>query len=366
MALDRLGQNIADAVEQAFNRLNVKSGKPTSRSNGVKEWSVLAGVVAVENDSITPLTVCTGVKAMPDEVRNYSQGWIVHDMHAEILSLRLLNRFLVEEVLNTDNGVSLTNLLESAPGDLRYKLRDGVALALYVSEPPCGDASMGLVSEDKPAWEPETKRRKVVRGRAHFDMRGIVRTKPGRGDSRPTYSKSCSDKLCLKQYTGVLNCITSLLIEPVFLLYLVVREDKLDKSDFDRCFQRRVGDLTVHNIIALTYKETAYLFYKDDAKTPLPMSLLYTVPTKAVQVLVNGVKNGGYVKNKPPKRSGASFLCKQNLYQQARALLPELQMYSDVKKENTEREALKAEMRETLGLWPVCGSDDFALKSVSG
>lgn len=359
MAMDPLGQRIASAVEKTFNQLNVKAGKPISRSNGVKEWSVLAGIVAVENDDITVLTISTGVKAMPNQIRNYSQGWIVHDMHAEILCLRLFNRLLVEEIENLKKGPS--HLLEEANGALKYKLRDGIRLALYISEPPCGDASMGLLSDDKQAWEPETKRRKVVRGRAHFDLQGVVRTKPGRADSRPTFSKSCSDKLCVKQYTGILNCITSMLVEPVFLLYLVLREDKLVLDDFERCFHQRVGKLQVHSLIPLTYSDTEYLFYKDESKTPLPMSLLYTAPTKSVQVIVNGVKNGGHVKNKPPKPSGASFLCKRNLYHQARSLLPEFSMYSQVKQANEPRETLKKEVREALGSWPSSAADDFSV-----
>lgn len=363
MAVDPLGQKIASEVEKTFNQLKVKSGKPISRSNGVNEWSVMAGVVAVENDDITVLTVSTGVKAMPDQVRDYSLGWIVHDMHAEILSLRLLNRFLVEEIVTMESGQSHANLLEEGDGDLRYKLREGIKLALYISEPPCGDASMGLLSEDKSAWEQETKRRKVVRGRAHFDLQGIVRTKPGRADSRPTFSKSCSDKLCVKQYTGILNCITSLLIAPVFLLYLVVREDKFGEEDFKRCFHLRVETLEVHPLIPLTYDDTEYMFYKDESKTPLPMSLLYTVPTKTVQVLVNGVKNGGYVKNKPPKPSGASFLCKRNLYHQARSLLPKVSLYSELKQANQKRESLKMEVRRMLGSWPPTAADDFPLES---
>lgn len=359
-----LGQKIASAVEQTFNQLNLKSGKPTNRSNGVKEWTVLAGVVAVENGDISVLTVTTGVKAMPDRVRSYSRGLIVHDMHAEILSLRLLNLFWVQQMVKMNNGQPHANFLQETSGHHPYRLRQGVQLALYISEPPCGDASMGHISKDKPAWEPDTKKRKVMRGRAHFDVRGIVRTKPGRADSQPTYSKSCSDKLCVKQYTGVLNCITSLLIEPMYLQYLVLREDKLNMEDFERCFYHRVEALAVERLVPLTYKDTSYSFYKDDSNSPLPVSLLYTVPTHTTQVLVNGVKNGGFIKNRPPKPSGASVLCKHNLYREAQVLLPRLSMYSDVKKANLERQQLKQTVRSTLGLWPVTSEDDFPLFSL--
>jgi tRNA-specific adenosine deaminase 1 len=51
-------------------------------------------------------------------------------------------------------------------------------------------------------------------GRAYFSQLGIVRRKPARGDAPVSSSKSCSDKLALKQCTSLLASITSLFVEP--------------------------------------------------------------------------------------------------------------------------------------------------------
>ena len=37
------------------------------------------------------------MKTLPDKVRSYSNGLMVHDMHAEILALRLFNYYLLEK-----------------------------------------------------------------------------------------------------------------------------------------------------------------------------------------------------------------------------------------------------------------------------
>lgn len=348
-----LGSRIANAVTEEFNKLKVKSGKPTTRSNGVQEWTVLAGLVAIEDDEISVLTLATGVKAMPDTVRSYSSGWIVHDMHAEILCLRLFNWHLLEEIkAGKSNGSKYLVAHEN-----RYLLRPNIKLALYISEPPCGDASMStLVGE---AWEPKRKMQKtdIVRGRAHFDKLGIVRTKPGRADSSVTLSKSCSDKLCLRQSTGITNALTSLLVDPIFLDYLVLRRDKYNEEDFNRCFCR-----TGRKMEALTYESDSYEFYKSG--TPSPLSLLYHVPTKTVEVLNNGVKNGSYVKNKPPKPSGASIVSNRKMAEKALGLGILLESYQKVKSGNVDREKLKGEVKEKLGNWVQTSLDDFDLKDV--
>lgn len=54
-----------------------------------------------------------------------------------------------------------------------------------------------------------------LKGHENFSELGVVRRKPSRGDSSPTLSKSCSDKLALKQCTSLLDSRTLLFISPV-------------------------------------------------------------------------------------------------------------------------------------------------------
>jgi len=51
-------------------------------------------------------------------------------------------------------------------------------------------------------------------GRGYFSELGVVRRKPARGDAPQTLSKSCTDKLSMKQCTSALSCLPSLFIQP--------------------------------------------------------------------------------------------------------------------------------------------------------
>lgn len=57
-----------------------------------------------------------------------------------------------------------------------------------------------------------TSAKAALPGRAYFSQLGVVRRKPARGDAQPTLSKSCSDKLALKQCTSLLGSLASLYV----------------------------------------------------------------------------------------------------------------------------------------------------------
>lgn len=375
-----LGGRITKLIVSSFNSLQTKSGKPIIRSNGIKEWTVLAGIVALipngsEDYDIVPLTLSTGVKALPDKVREYSKGLFVHDAHAEILSLRLLNWYLLDECskLKSDSKY-VSRIVESGS---EFSIRKDIKFAMYISEPPCGDASMSYLSNGETPWiekENDPKRRKIdsgslVRGREHFDRLGVVRTKPGRVDSLLTLSKSCSDKLCIKQLTGITNTFTSLLFpRGVFLDYLVLQKDKYHEQDFVRCFHTRFTDKleNCRKLQVLTYEQDEYTFHKpgDDTQTaPSLSSLLYVIPSLNLQVLNNGVKLGCYLKNKPPKKGGESFICNQRLFSKYKDLQPKVnaKSYLELKEANHVRTALVHEAKAMLGGWSPTANDDFEL-----
>lgn len=192
---------------------------------------------------------------------------MLHDCHAEILAIRAFNYWL----LNECRGV-----LAQEPGDDResppyvrrrssntipednawppLELIPDIRIYMYCTCAPCGDASMELcmaAQEDPTPWElpeqslsknddndNETEDTKLV-GRAHFSLLGVVRRKPARIDAESTRSKSCSDKLALRQVSSLLSYETSLLVAPTMNAYLegiVLPEEEISWVACERAF----------------------------------------------------------------------------------------------------------------------------------
>lgn len=78
----------------------------------------------------------------------------------------------------------------------------------------------------------------LLSGRAYFSQLGTVRRKPARADAPPTLSKSCSDKIALKQCTSLLSSVTALLVHPgnVYLSSLVLPQEQFDAKACERAF----------------------------------------------------------------------------------------------------------------------------------
>ena len=128
-----------------------------------------------------------------------------------------------------------------------FELKEDVSIHMYCSEAPCGDASMELVmmeQDDATPWTtgsvPEGTGEYML-GRGHFDQLGIVRRKPARPDAPITLSKSCSDKLALKQCTSLLSGLMSMLLRPerVYLGTLVLPKDQHVAHAVGRAFGRQ-------------------------------------------------------------------------------------------------------------------------------
>lgn len=176
---------------------------------------------------------------------------------------------------------------ESQPFQINPRLK----IHMYCSEAPCGDASMELTiaaQQDAAPWSrtpdsesapsnsssnssplgikpnsssestsqgvkpnlvdsssesiPQTPKPEVhLYGRSYFDLLGVVRRKPSRPDASPTLSKSCSDKLALKQCTSTLSSITSMLIHPgnAYISTLIMPDTQYIDYACDRAFGPR-------------------------------------------------------------------------------------------------------------------------------
>lgn len=249
---------IARAVISQFEKLPSKR-KPCVRDNGLHEWVPVSGIVAERNGNLTCLALATGMKCLPASKLVEAKGVAIHDWHAEILAIRTLNRYLLDEcqsIVDGNHDGSEAILQRSQDRNEEhttpFRVRDDVKLHMYCSEAPCGDASMELImaaQEDDSPWqlpsstsvdtqpipsEAET----ALPGRAYFSQLGIVRRKPARGDAPPTLSKSCSDKIALKQCTSLLSSLTSLLVNPAnaYIDTLVLPESQYSTVACERAF----------------------------------------------------------------------------------------------------------------------------------
>ncbi|OAX84017.1 hypothetical protein ACJ72_01611 [Emergomyces africanus] len=148
-----------------------------------------------------------------------------------------------------------------------FELHKDLKIYMYGTCAPCGDASMELCmasQEDPTPWlTPSLKRNNdlesssgmsesdsnqantphattsLLNGRAHFSILGAVRRKPSRADAESTLSKSCSDKLAVKQVTSLLTFPACLLIAPspnAYLSALLLPEEEISRVACARAF----------------------------------------------------------------------------------------------------------------------------------
>ena len=94
----------------------------------------------------------------------------------------------------------------------------------------------------------------LLNGRGHFSELGVVRRKPARSDAPLTLSKSCSDKLALKQCTSVLSALSNLLLSPrnAYLHELVLPASQHVREATARSFgpHGRMSSLVAHDSCA--------------------------------------------------------------------------------------------------------------------
>jgi tRNA-specific adenosine deaminase 1 len=60
------------------------------------------------------------------------------------------------------------------------------------------------------------------RGRDDYSLFGVLRTKPGRADSPPTLSMSCSDKIAVWNVAGIQGALVGRLLEPVYIDSVII------------------------------------------------------------------------------------------------------------------------------------------------
>ncbi|GKU88195.1 hypothetical protein SLEP1_g2489 [Rubroshorea leprosula] len=194
-------------------------------------WPSAIRLMAVFSE-LEVVALGTGTKCIGRSLLS-PRGDIVNDSHAEIIARRALLRLFyaeikrINDVLNKhghkqlqddDMESSFLQLDPEDPGHGKYKLRVGWKLHLYISQLPCGGASLSLqlpVRRNTSAEEAESPSSMALNHCSTLNLLeaskgnngdgtqlfGLVQRKPGRGDM--TLSVSCSDKISRWNVVGV-------------------------------------------------------------------------------------------------------------------------------------------------------------------
>jgi len=377
------------------------------------------------------VSLATGTKSLPVSALPRCDGLILHDCHAEILALRGLNYWLLTETGRLlQDKVYRSEWLETNPSKTTestpsppFRFRQGVEISLFSTEAPCGDASMELViaaaetaGQDISPWPtgaeqeiPTTDAQGLPFGRGFFSKLGALRRKPARADAEISMSKSCTDKLMLKQFVGILNFPLDMFLESspeAFLKRIVVYEDQYSEAGYSRAFgpEGRLHEILTageedlrtsarfFEVCTLPFHFRRFEFEKHRGGLgTIRKNKVSNVTAQwiaagegqkdnaAVEVLVNGVKQG--FKQFDEKERKGSVVCRRNMVRKAvelqkvlnetgiGAVVPELEIgmpcsYSELKSSpfKEHRDHLKQLVLAGLGGWPKDYlKDDFEI-----
>ena len=239
-------------------------------------------------------------------------------------------------------------------------------------------------------------------GRGYFSHLGVVRRKPSRADAPPTASKSCSDKLALKQCTSVLSSLTALFVAPSPGLYLssvVIPASQYNEAGWKRCFETRMNSVSNEDLRDWWAQTGGYGFYvlkaevtekefefsrrgivetaseekrKEVKMTASNLAVAWTLQGGVNEALVGGVRQG----RKAFDAKGASLMSRRRMWETATQIAAALgdgqltaavskRTYDEVKQcrllEGRQRVKAKVRMEALKGWARNTGDGEFSL-----
>lgn len=244
--------------------------------------------------------------------------------------------------------------------------------------------------DDATPWtmpSPSFSSTSFLRGRGYFSELGVVRTKPGRADAPPTLSKSCSDKLALRQSVSALLSPVSLLVAPsnAYIASIILNKEEHSDIACQRAFGaegrmagvngRDWGGGYTFKPFHVRTTDVVFPFSKREAQrktrgmTVASNVSAVWVQNRGAETLIGGVLQG---RKQFSGIKGASMLCKARLWKavggvagilglQTVQRAVNVEFYENLKegKNMLPRNKAKEETRKVLGGWPRNGGNHF-------
>ncbi|KAF9192851.1 tRNA-specific adenosine deaminase 1 [Haplosporangium sp. Z 767] len=169
------------------------------------------------------------------------------------------------------------------------------------------------------------------RGRIDYDSVGVLRTKPGRVDSEPTMSMSCSDKIARWNILGLTSALVVPFLSPIYLNSVITRElfdaTALKRALFERIKDCQCSEASLEGAseiindqpykshqINIYESDIAFEFSKEIVAEQCKSIAVNTLPVPSPRkVIANGCKAGASTKKQLPPKA-RSKLCKISMF----------------------------------------------------